>query len=68
MADLVRIINTDGSVQLLEMSNSQVVALLEGVPREQRKLFDGGEESITLPSGRNVKLCDPSKATFNRGY
>lgn len=61
MIDLVRIIYPSGSASLNFLSFSQVTELLKDLTPEQRKVYAKGVESVILPDGTSVKLCDPDK-------
>jgi hypothetical protein len=56
MEQTIRIIHKDGQVSLRTYAFSQVVKLLDGVPREDRRRFDAGE-AIDAPIG-NMKVVD----------
>lgn len=56
----IRIIDQNGAVSLTDRSFSQVVAMLDGVSKENRNKFWDGKESINAKVG-NLKLVDMEK-------
>jgi hypothetical protein len=52
---LVRIKYPDGQIEVVEQTNSQICETLQGVPREMRKVFYRGEESVVNSLGWDIK-------------
>jgi hypothetical protein len=56
MITRVRILKTDGTIAVVDQTNSQFCELTRELTREQRRELDLGQVSMTLPDGRNVKV------------
>ena len=56
MITRVRILHTDGTAAVVDVSNTQFCELTKDLTRTQRRVLDMGEESMDLPDGHNVKV------------
>jgi hypothetical protein len=59
---MVRIRHTDGFIQVVELSHSQLCELLQGAPTRRNDAFWNGEESVTNTEGTNIKIITKVRA------